>query len=963
VSADWEYVALDVETQGAGQILQIAGVKVPASGRGSEAFALWLNANPLALRAHQNAARGAEIVNCETLEALMEHLWERVGGRPWVVWSAEEGFHGLADQLAVLQPLLQARLEEVVLWELRELACLVAPEFGDQPLESLGRALGLRWERVETFPRGLGRASALALLMARLSERLGHLPLPLVKTVAHFLAQADHPWAPFWEKAAHRNQAPADRSLPELFLGRFQQLKQASRDAGEEGEESRRPQPLPLDLIQAQLSPGGPIAAAHPDYEHRPGQVEMALAVAEAFNEEGLLLVEAGTGTGKSMAYLVPALYWATTNRQKVVISTNTKNLQDQLYRKDLPFLREALGLEFTADLVKGRQNYLCLEKLLGEYEDVGFTVFTEDLPVLAYLLCWAWRTEEGDLDELSGWMTRKYPRLRAYAQALASDSDTCLSPARRGHACFAGLSRRRAERADLLIINHALALANATTQVLPSFAHLIFDEAHHLEDIATQTLGRELSRQSILRELRQLQGYGRQRGLLNRLRRALRDVADEVVRRLEKPLNDLEYQLSPLEERLDRFTEQLGRVAGELLPPPQSHWTTVQRLRLQPQLWEQSVAAEWKVARDNLRLALIDFTRRLTTLQQEVWGCAEALEHGNRLVADVEEARNHWTEIGQTFELIMKLDDPAFVYWLEVVLHREQLEWQLRAAPIHTGPELAAQVYRSLKTVILTSATLTVNGEFDYFRDRLGLTAEAARLRELQVPSTFRYADQVLLGIPSDMPLPTEANFNDNVAGALYDLIKLIQGRTLVLFTNYIALKQVYQMIAPALEEAGIETLAQGISGSRHHMAERFRNNVASVLLGTRSFWEGIDVPGEALQCVVIVKLPFAVPDDPIVQARCEHLEAQGINSRQAYYEPQAIVQFKQGFGRLIRSATDRGAVLVFDRRLLTKAYGQRFLNSVPGYTFLVAPWKELVTKTRWWLAGREVSQGSTVA
>jgi ATP-dependent DNA helicase DinG len=257
------------------------------------------------------------------------------------------------------------------------------------------------------------------------------------------------------------------------------------------------------------------------------------------------------------------------------------------------------------------------------------------------------------------------------------------------------------------------------------------------------------------------------------------------------------------------------------------------------------------------------------------------------------------------------------------------------------------------MKTVILTSATLTINHRFDYFRDRLGLNEVQHRLQDLGVPSSFRYREQVLLAIPNDVPLPGDSTFDETLAAMLQELMTLIQGRTLVLFTSYTSLERVFHGIHEALEEAGIETLAQRISGSRHYIAERFRQNTASVLFGTKSFWEGIDVPGEALQCVVIVKLPFAVPDDPIVQARCEYLDAQGHDSRLAYYEPLAIVQFKQGFGRLIRTATDHGAVIVFDRRLLTRSYGRRFLDSVPGYTFLNAPWYEVLARTRWWLTG----------
>lgn len=940
VSAAREFVALDIELTASHQVRQIAGVTVLADGS-TELFALWIQANPLSLRAYQKAVPSALIENHDTLQEAVDRLLELTGSLPWVVFEAAEGY----DRLVAAEG--DAWLGTDV-WEVRELACYLLAEEGDEPFVAVGQSLGLPWQEGTEFPRGVAFASAVALLFGKLYERLLGYPLALVRGVADLLGHSHHPLAGVWQRAVRdRAVEEATESVAEVLRSHLQSL---SPPAEEGGEASSSPKPLDIDLIRSHFEPGGAIARHHREYEHRPGQVDMAVAVAQAFNQEQLLLVEAGTGTGKSLAYLVPSLYWATTTGQKVVVSTNTKNLQDQLFTKDLPFLREALGLKFRAERVKGRNNYLCLDKLLQEWEESAFMVLEEQRIFLAYLACWAWTTGSGGLDELHAWMLRKYPRLKAYLPQVASDSETCLSPSRRNHACYASLARRRALAADLLIINHALALANTVTQVLPPFEHIVFDEAHNLEDIATNAFGREVSQRDLAAELRRLRG-GREWGLLQRVRRAVEKLTPPQAEPFHKRLHGLEDLLLRLEEGLEEFSRQLVQ-AG--LPPgrsPMAQLSLPQRLRLRSEWWDQPATQALATAYDNLQVLLRELIGQLNHLTHELIGQTEALAGGERLLMEAEGSRNRWIEIAESLAYILKLEDPASVYSLELGWHRNQLEWRLQAAPINPGEELAAQVYRSMKTVILTSATLTINHRFDYFRHRLGLEEAASRLQELCVPSSFDYRQQVLLAVPNDMPLPGDPQFDQVFADMLRELITLIQGRTLVLFTSYASLERVFHALKEALEEAGIEILAQGISGSRHYIAERFRQNTASVLLGTKSFWEGIDVPGETLQCVVIAKLPFAVPDDPIVQARCEYLENQGLDSRLTYYEPLAIIQFKQGFGRLIRSATDHGAVLVFDRRLLLRPYGRRFMDSVPGYTFLNAPWYEVVARTRGWL------------
>ncbi|NUQ00533.1 MAG: hypothetical protein HUU35_11830, partial [Armatimonadetes bacterium] len=723
--------------------------------------------------------------------------------------------------------------------------------------------------------------------------------------------------------------------------------------------------PIDPDEVAAWFGADGAIGRGMASYEKRDGQVQMSRAVAEALNGGHCLLVEAGTGTGKSIAYLAPALRFAVHNSTPLVVSTNTKNLQDQLFAKDLPLLAAALEFEFRAELIKGRGNYLCVEKLLREYADAGLLPFDDQLFYLAYLLSWAEQTRWGDLDDLSGYLCRRYPRLEAYARGLASDSESCTATTARNHPCFATYARRRAGEADLLVVNHALALANATVEVLPPFRHVVFDEAHNLEDIATEAFGLELERRGLLQLLREVGGTRDARSFANRLRRLLQDAPAEMTEVLEE-LTAAEQAVNEVSAAIEVFGEQLAGLVMARLGRSADELTRAEKLRLDPRIWSGALGESLRVAADNLagrigelHQALTRVTVGLQGLGGEGMGAGAALDSTElqALRVAAQARQGEWAEQLRVLGILTDLSDEQYVYWLEFALRREAWEWRLKAAPIEAGEALAEHVYRRLEAVVLTSATLTVDGRFDYFAHRLGLTTEGIKERfvPLQVPSSFDYQRQVLLGMPNNIAAPNDEKFESHVARAIEDIALLLDGRTLLLFTSVAAMRRAHERLAPRLAEAGIEALCQGVSGSRHALAERFRTQEHAVLFGTRSFWEGIDVPGDALCCVVIVKLPFSVPDDPVHAARCEHLEAQGINAWSAYSVPQAVILFKQGFGRLIRTATDRGAVIVLDRRLRERSYGRAFLRSVPGYSGVFESWFEVKERLREWLQPAE--------
>ena len=629
-----------------------------------------------------------------------------------------------------------------------------------------------------------------------------------------------------------------------------------------------------LDALGARVADafadGGPLARALPAFEPRPGQREMAAAAADVLAGGGVLLVEAGTGTGKTLAYLAPAIL----SGRRVLVSTGTKNLQDQIYYKDLPALRDALGAPFTAAYMKGRGNYLCLHRFEALGQD-GDLLEPAGGPHLDLLREWAGQTETGDRAEIED-LPDDFPLWGE----IAATSENCIgAECPRYDDCFITRMRRRASEADLVIVNHHLLCADAAVrrsaygEVIPSCACTVIDEAHQLEDVAPQYFGVSVSNHrldDLVRDgLRLLGADGAGdpgavedvRGLLGR--------AHEDGRALFNLLAALAGA------GMDRI-----RVNGESLAP----------------------------AADAGRRLL----RSLADLERGLSGLGGASEDLTALARRAGELRD------QTAFLI-DAGDPGYVYFLE----RRGKGVLLRAAPIDVSDVVASQILERSDAAILTSATLTVDGAFDYVRGRLGIVDAF----EIRLPSEFDYAEQAVLFLPRRMPDPRSGQFTAAVARELVDLLRATEGRAFVLFTSYANLRDVHRRLEEAVP---YPLLVQG-SAPRTVLLREFRAIPGAVLLATSSFWQGVDVAGEALSCVVIDKLPFASISDPITAARMEAIEAAGGSAFADYQMPLAILTLLQGFGRLIRSRRDRGVLALFDARIRTKGYGPRFLASLP--------------------------------
>jgi len=712
---------------------------------------------------------------------------------------------------------------------------------------------------------------------------------------------------------------------------------------------------LNLEELEQVFGPEGMLAKHLKGYEQRDEQVRMAFSVATAFNDNKVAVIEAGTGTGKSLAYLLPALFWALRNEQKVVISTNTINLQEQLIKKDIPLLQRHSSVAFNACLVKGRGNYLCLRKLGGILDEPSLfpDSAAEELQAIA---AWSETTRSGCLSDLSF-----HPSWEVWDD-LRCEADQCgRSRCSEFNRCFFYKARRDAAAAQLLVVNHALLLADIALRresgydavaILPPFSRLIIDEAHHLEEAATGALSVRISRAGLMKQLARLAPSGGRVGILsvlnNKIGKELPEELDglyqEISGLIEAALlpqvhelagvvdRELDWLAQSLQGELQQGDDQRGaelkrRITPEVRGTPFWHELETRLKRLAEQLQE---LVDGLGALDRAAAKLPD------TVMQTVNGLlTDAFGIGLRLVATVRELAWFCT------------DDPDSCRWLEARQTSRGSVATICVAPLEVAETIKTAVFDPIPTVVLTSATLAVGGSFGYLRRRTGLDLlEPERLLELALASPFDYAEQALIGIPRDLPDPTNFSFRQPLAEAVLRAVSISQGGAFVLFTSFDLLRQTHAALKSQLENQGLTVMRQGEGGSRHQLLARFRKEQHGVLFGTDSFWEGVDVKGDALRLVVIARLPFQVPTEPIQQARAERISSEGGDPFREMSVPQAVLKLRQGFGRLIRSRTDRGAVLILDSRMVTKNYGSRFRKSLPQESQLVAPLEEVLQR-----------------
>ncbi len=687
-------------------------------------------------------------------------------------------------------------------------------------------------------------------------------------------------------------------------------------------EKNLEPTGLDPEEVASVLEYGGPFAQYFETYEQRPEQVDMLKAVTNALSNGNHLLVEAGTGVGKSFAYLVPAAMFAVRNNTRVVVSTNTINLQDQLIKKDIPDLQAALNLDVRAAVLKGRANYLCPRKL--DYMRTHGPKDANEMRVLAKIIVWGLENNSGDRNELN--LTGPIEREvwgRLSAEDDNCDTETCLS--RMGGTCPFHRAKQAAQSAHLLVVNHALLLSDVSTgsKVLPEYDYVIVDEAHHMESAVTSALSFRMTQNDLERMLKELGGSSA--GLLGRLltetHETLRPSDFGLLQQKAKRATDQAFRLEQISKQFFLVLSDFIAIQREGQPASNYSW----QLRVVPATrtlpgWDD-VEIMWSQISETMALLM-------KTLEEIYKALGEIYAEGHENVQDVmgtlSSFMRRMSEAEAASSGMMHKPTNELIYWIEVNPRGERLS--LNAAPLRVGPLVEKHLWHEKACVVMASATLTTHGEFRYLRN----TLSADEVDTLALGSPFDYESSTLLYVANDMPEPNAPGYQQALDRAIVSTAKATGGRMLVLFTSYAALKKTAQAITGPLAREDIFVFEQGEGASPNALLESFKSTERAVLLGTRSFWEGVDVPGDSLSVVVITKLPFGVPSDPIISARSELYE----DSFNEYYLPESILKFRQGFGRLIRSASDRGIVAILDRRVLTKQYGKLFLESLPQCT-----------------------------
>ena len=841
--------------------------------------------------------------------------------------TAESALRELADFLHGRQPVGHgARLDVDFLaaagfWDpsteildTLDVARILLPAAPSHSLPLLAVELGFNQPRPH---RALDDADATRQLLLRLRDEAAALDETLKEPMLALVAPYDWAVARFFADAlVAPNPDPGPASVDVVDSVR--------RGSGE----------IPPDdpaLVAALLGPEGPLAGVLPDYEHREPQLQMLLAVAQIQARGGILVVEAGTGTGKSLAYLVPSIARAVRHGERVVVSTNTHTLQEQLMGKDLPGLRAWLPWDFKAVLLKGRSNYVSLRRwrrfLAEPCKDA------EELRFKLKILIWLHSTESGDRSEL-----RLHGREEVLWANIASDPLDCVGVHCTKEDCYVHRARAEAEAADLVVVNHALLLADAEVGggLLPDFDHLVVDEAHHLEEAATRGLRQEVDGPGLLALLERLAKAGpAPSGLLSELQRQPHLGASDEAFGHAIPTSLAAGER--VRELFEGAAQWVGAKLGDLERRDDS-------LRLTPVLREDAGWAQVSVAGENAVTALsaLDAGLRRAVAGVRDWLGGSEPDQGIR---ELEIIRGRLAAATGVLEEALHTPDPNRVYWFSLLARTDNLV--LRAAPINVGSLLRDRVYAERRSTVFTSATLAVGGNFDYFSSRVGL---GPGIEELILPSPFDFFHQALVCLPTDFPSPEQEMFDEQVTDVVASVARRVGGRTLVLFTSHRQLRDVHAALKQRIDLDEVLILGQGIDGQRRQLLKAFEEAERPLLLGTASFWEGIDVPGERLSCVIMVRLPFPVPTEPVYAARAEQV-------RDGFAQlalPQAALRLKQGFGRLIRRSTDRGAVVILDNRILGRDYGKAFLDVLPPASRFVGPSAEIADRVGDWL-GRD--------
>jgi len=899
---DRTLVALDLETTGLSprldRMIEVGAVRF----RGDQVLATFQSlvrpevAIPRTVQ-ELTGIRDADVAAAPSPEQVLAQLIDFVGDSGVVAHSGNFDLSFLVDGAA--DPGYE-------LFDTLDLARIVLPVAPSHSLPHLSRQLGLRHPHPH---RALSDADAARQLFRYLWQFVRGFPRDLLDRMVEVADGWPHPIRHFFQEARDAGSSGLE-SLPRATAAPINPTRASTP--------STDPQ-----AIRALLGPDGPMAGLLDDYELRESQLQMTLAIAQLYARGGRLLVEAGPGTGKSLAYLVPAVHHAVANGERVVIATNTITLQEQLFSKDIPFMRSWLPFDFKATLLKGRANYVSLRRwnryLNAPSRRVDGGWFHDEAKFKLRMLVWLAQTRHGDRSEIKLTGFDELFWLRA-----ASTPDDCLAAHCENYKtqqCFYWNSRRAAQDADVIVTNHALLLADALNggSVLPPHAHLIVDEAHQLEETAVDALTQRVGEEEVLESLD---------GAITWFRAAVGAPGDAV-----------RTAAADTRQALTDFFHEARAVVKRRQPEIPPHPSRDEPVMLDA-IGRESADI---VTLSALASGLADQARRLRTALDDA---------ATQLPLEVNpyaqrELDLFLTQLTARVELIVQ----AFLrpgqdrlYWMGS--ERRSGRPLIQAAPTAAGRELQARAFADKETVVFTSATLAVADSFEYFKRGVGL--QALSTHEMVLASPFDYLSQALLCLPTDLRDLGDPAFLDQVSSVVGEIAEAIEGRTMVLFTSHQQLRDVADRLRVRTAHGDLTVLAQNLDGTRRQLLAQFQDHPRSILLGSSSFWEGIDVPGDALSCVVIVRLPFRVPSDPLQLARSATLA----DPFGQLALPEAVLRLKQGFGRLIRRQSDRGAVVLLDHRIANRTYGAAFLDALPRAAVHVGTCEEMAPAITQWLA-----------
>ena len=971
-----DFVVIDLETTGldptADRVIEIGAIRY-VNGKESEAFESLVNPEvPIPdFITKLTGISDKDVSNSPKINDIFDSFFSFIGNSPiighqinfdaafieYLLRTRHNDFHNWDNEPQRFTYLKNIRLDTLFL------SRIFLPFLQRFKLGTVAAYFGIDLERAH---RATDDARATGRIFLELTERVFACDQQLLHLIIRLLyrnsARVKNYFQPILDTKLNSNIEISPASLPEDITYAQQHFNIIGEADYQIEITETEPENKSIDEneISEYFTNTGNLSKAIANFEEREQQIRMSKLVTEALNNLEFLTVEAGTGTGKSMAYLFPAVEWSTQNREnveRVIISTNTKNLQEQLFYKDIPTVYAVSKNKFKAVLLKGKSNYLCLDKWKSTMIDMDQRLTPAERSRILPLLLWADQTQTGDIAENNGFQLNQ--NLGLWAKLIAENNYCPGRTCKFYNDCFLMKARNGARKADIVVVNHSLLFSDLVTDnsILGDYRNLVLDEAHNIEKTAGDYLGIRFNWWSFRNAYYKLyEEQPRKTGSLIQLeyRMTKSNLPEFLLEKLYKRISRLKTECIGLKQCTNRFFSELSQNLRDRYQKTNDNGFEETKIRYHQKFkyfTEVSIQIdELKIALRNTKRNLSDLLETFTEIHQDAFQFQDQIHRELiSIETDLETLQN-------AFHFCLEGDSDQHVYWLELSTRRESNDITFNAVPLNIAELLKKTLYDRLHTAVFTSATMTVAESFNYFNTRVGLhLIDSQKLNSEILGSPFDYENQIMLGVSDYLDDPRSDRFSDQLA----DLITEVHGNNptgmLTLFTNYSTLNYLFNKLKLHFEGEKILLLAQGKSGSRTNIINQFREFKNSVLFGTDSFWEGIDVPGEALELLLITKLPFDVPSEPLIAARMEKIKQSGGNPFMDYAVPEAIIKFRQGFGRLIRHKEDFGAVLVCDNRLSRMKYGIHFLESLPVEAKIFRDKSELISSLKEWFAAKE--------